>query len=516
MPRALFKLLAIVSLTLLFSSAAIAQINNRVNSREKVSSALTGDGSEFFRALLHIHGIKPVTTDELLKLTRYDDVIVIVLGNPNQSQNRFLRMPQAYAMNAIEHGGAALIASKINFRFPIGGISIENTDVTVECRANSSTFRGHSDCPFAISIPHRILINDRSKDARRLFNGDGMELLSLKRVVAGTPSYITLPGKDDRSFIAPLARYPDETYAFPRDGLGAKRISLTGDRYFSVGGEWHSDENNKVSRLVAMSSAEVFNNTLLYLTAEEEENRTDNLELCVRTIEYLQGPNRERKRCVFFKDGYLIEHFDDLARATATQKMPFPRANMVNLQKNLIDKGNSIIDEIQKKDAPNSLLNKLIPLRWLVLTVLWLAAISACLFIVRRAFGSRKPTDLPPPPTIASATSGPPGVFERRQKELLRRDNVYEPVRDLIRDFFVSVGVHGEPGPRLPKLNISRVVRKPDSLRLALRDLWRLAYGPPSAVSVSQWRDLEPYFERVQQAHVDKKWAFAFEGMRDS
>ena len=64
------------------------------------------------------------------------------------------------------------------------------------------------------------------------------------------------------------------------------------------------------------------------------------------------------------------------------------------------------------------------------------------------------------------------------------------------------------PVPRPPKLVISDAVRKPDSLRAAVRDLWNLAYGPPQVVTVTRWRELEPYFERVRQAHADGKWHF--------
>ena len=99
-------------------------------------------------------------------------------------------------------------------------------------------------------------------------------------------------------------------------------------------------------------------------------------------------------------------------------------------------------------------------------------------------------------------------MFERRQKELLRRNNVFEPVRDLVREFFLSIGVHGEPDGRPPKLVISDVVRKPESLRAAIKDFWKIAFGPPQVLTVSRWRELEPFFDRVRQANADSKWRF--------
>jgi hypothetical protein len=144
--------------------------------------------------------------------------------------------------------------------------------------------------------------------------------------------------------------------------------------------------------------------------------------------------------------------------------------------------------------------------------VIILASIYVTIYLIRRWVAARKPTDLPPPPTVAGAPSGPPGVFERRQKELLRRDNVYEPVRDLVREFFGSLGIHGDQGPRHPKLVISDIVRKPDSLRQAVRDFWKLAFGPPQEVTVARWRELEPYLNRLREAHADGKWRFVMPG----
>ena len=55
---------------------------------------------------------------------------------------------------------------------------------------------------------------------------------------------------------------------------------------------------------------------------------------------------------------------------------------------------------------------------------------------------------------------------------------------------------------------ISKAVRKPESLRKAIKDFWKLAYGPPEVLTVNRWREMEPYFQRLQQAHADGKWQF--------
>lgn len=55
---------------------------------------------------------------------------------------------------------------------------------------------------------------------------------------------------------------------------------------------------------------------------------------------------------------------------------------------------------------------------------------------------------------------------------------------------------------------MARAVRRPDTLRDALADLWKIGFGPPAPVSVRKWAGLEPLFVRARQAHADGKWAF--------
>jgi hypothetical protein len=499
----------------------MAQKNAQPQQREPVKTELSGDGSEFFRALLHVKGIKPVTELELSTLQNLNDVIVIVLGNPNirqasinarGQQTWVVENQQAIISKAMRTGGAILVASSDAYRIPVDGTNSGIAGSPVRCSKPEFMLRGKlDDCPLVIPT-HRPQLGNwlLNGEEQKLFNGDGNELKALQRVAAGAPSYINSEKNQfGRSPLNPLAYFPPDC---SKRANSQKEPEILGrETPFAVGGELMDQESFRQFRFLVFASNKIFNNALLYLAAaEKSEDQTDNMELCFRTIDYLQGPNQQRKKCVFFENGRLIEHFDDLARAT-TRQMPLPSINMGALQKDLIDKGNSLIDGLQKDDAPNRLANKLLPLKSLALILLWAISISACLFMFRKLVRSRKPSNTPPAPTIAGATSNPPGVFERRQKELLRRNNVYETVRDLVREFFASVGIQGEPGARLPKIRVSRVVRKPDSLRLAIKDLWRLAYGQPQAVSVAQWRDLEPYFERVRQAHEDGKWTFAYE-----
>jgi hypothetical protein len=182
-----------------------------------------------------------------------------------------------------------------------------------------------------------------------------------------------------------------------------------------------------------------------------------------------------------------------------------------------VDFGNQILDKVQENDIPNRLVTGRDPdapgswLRTLLGVLAVFVAVWAVIWLVRRVWGARQPTDIapappggrPPPPP-----DGAPGVFGRRGRELAARDNLLEPARAACRTFFDTVGRPPDPGPRLPKVVISDVVRRPETLRQALRDLWGVAYGRPTPVTAVRWAVLEPLIGRALAAHRDGKWRF--------
>jgi hypothetical protein len=289
-----------------------------------------------------------------------------------------------------------------------------------------------------------------------------------------------------------------------------QQFLLPENALLAVGGYGPDEDNPSGYNYLAVADHSIFINQMLL------EPNTDNLELTYRVIDYLRKPNvlstkdSMRKRCLFIENGRIVERFDELRQAFK-QELPLPQVNLWAIQDKLVDLGNAILDDVQSRDVPNKLVIGSMGLPSILRFILVLLTIYAVWFILRRLFVSRKPTDIPPAPNVPGAVSGPPGVFDRRQRELVRRNNLYEPVRDLLREFFTSLGIGPKPGPHHPKLVISTEVRKPESLRKAVEDFWNLAFGPPQIVPVTRWRELEPYFERLQHAHADGLWWFETE-----
>ena len=437
--------------------------------------------------LLDRAGIKPVTERELLTLHQlpWDDVILISLGDPVAQVQRFA--PLQFLPAASQSGGV-LIATDTGLELhTTTGVRLVISGKRVVCPDDRLIHRGEQTCPYLVPGA-----DGGKKATLQVFKG-------LNRIATNSSSFLSTTGwRDD---------FQDALAYFPRNcRSGTIGNPLPDNALFAIGGEGPDRWNQNTYRLLVMADHSIFINQMLL------EPGTDNLELTYRVIDYLQGPNK-RKRCVFFENGRLVDHFDDLRRAYAKQNpTPLPQVNLWGMQEKLTDIGNAIVDRLQANNALNNMLlgsgDQGRSLSIIARFLLVLAMAVACLFLVRRAWVARKPSDLPTPPPIAGASTGPPGVFDRRQKELLRRNNVYEPIRDLVREFFDSIGINGDGGNRPPKLVIADVIRKPDSLRAAIKDFWNLAYGPPQAVTANRWRELEPFFERVRQAHADGKWRF--------
>jgi hypothetical protein len=476
---------------------------------------IPGGGTELFRAFLDREGIEPVRAN-----TAWidEDTIVVVFGTTAQQPQHALD-PMAMARQAIQNRGAVLIASESptlllesdKRPWPPGNeiTQINGASVTADphdCHQPEPPFQ-HRDTPYVVPVSpdERLQADDKPGRVWGVFRGLG-------KIATNDPSYIN-NFQFRNEFEHPLARLPKSSRTagqrFPNPPL------------FAVGGDGPpvaAGLRDGYSFLVVADASAYINQMVM-------EPGTDNLEFALRTVEYLQGPDKTRKRCLFFENGQVVERFDGLRTALAKPKPKIPPEAVPNVgpifgrnQEALIKALDERADRMQAEDwahrtavgTPGSAHERNSYADWIVGAAVLLAIRGAWLLLAR-TWAARQPLDVPPAPNTGAgaASTGPPGVFERRQRELVRRNNLYEPVRNLMREFFESAGAPPAPGPRLPPLTIDhRAVRKPESLRQALRDMWRLAYGPPTPISAQRWFELEPYFNRLRRAHADGKWRF--------
>lgn len=465
---------------------------------------IPGGGTELFRALLDKEGIRPVTTREFFNngIFPSEDLIVISVGTQTGDSLRWSRM-------VIQANGAALIASDSWGNLQDAGWNqdiarFNGSHVTAD---NIDCYNRMRECPLVVPVSPDERLRDGEKPGRvwSVFRG-------LTRLTTNYPTYIDNLREFRGEYQHPLATLPKSSTTL--NGAGFFKPPL-----FAVGGDgqppWIGAQGYS---FLAVADSSVFINQMVM------EPGTDNLEFTLRTIEYLQGPDKARKRCLFFENGRVIEKFDGLRGALQKPKPKIPPDAMPNIgslfgkhQDKLVTWADNMADKLQTHDwlhetfvGPRGSSRERNRFgHWVEIVAVFLA-IGTAFFLLRRSWRARHAMDVPPAPTTGAgaAATGPPGVFDRRQRELVRRNNLYEPVRNLMREFFDSVGAPPNPGPRLPPLEISDEVRKPESLRQAIRDMWRIAYGPPMLITAQRWFELEPYFDRLRKAHADGKWRF--------
>jgi len=494
-------------LRFLLAAFAFSALPSAASAQERKQPTIPADGTEVLQYLLDRARIQPVKASEVWNLGRMDNVIVISLGNPNTAI-RGGHTPLQMANQVIQRGGAALIAADSYVHFRNGNF---NSDTMIP---NGSVYGRDGTQPSSLFLERRSLpfVVPRRKPA--LATGPEWGLFDgLSRIATNKPSFI-LAQNPRGEFGSLLATYPEDCFAY--DFSRVREEAVDPDKhFFAVGGSGeHPNFGNKY-RFLALADPSVFINQMML--ASDANGPVDNLEFAARVVAYLaeedgRGP---RTRCIFYQNGEIVERFDTLR---SMMQPPLPLPNVMAMQDKLTDFANKIIDSFETDDIANKTIlgreetERNQKFKWIMRAFLALFLIRIIYYFVRRTWMAKRPADGPAPPAggLPATEKGerPPGIFDRRQRELLRRNNLYEPVRVLVRGMFAAAGAPENPGKRFPEVEISDVVTKPGTLVDALTDLWKIAYGPPRVVTVQRWKLLEPLFERVCQAHADGKWRF--------
>ncbi|MBX9624026.1 MAG: hypothetical protein K2X82_09475 [Gemmataceae bacterium] len=482
---------------------------------QPAGKGVPADGTEVFRWLLHSREVKPITEAEFNRRTRdqnFGDLIVIVLGQSQPGRNRF--DPLAFGNWVLQGGGAVLVAAdgytlfggflplnQRGARASISGSPVYTTDPT-------AGYAGQPGCPFA--VPRTPPRGQADRPEWGLFAG-------LDRVATNSPSALTLPTTGGE-FRAVLAGFPPSA----RQGFGFQdqNAPLPPGAVLAAGGSGPHPDTGRPYRLLAVADPNVFTNDLM--VPIENVPPPDNLRFANRVVSFLveEGAEDRRKACLFVENGRVVEGFEDLRDYLRPPGPPISLPGLGQLQEKFVEIGDEVVDKLQEKDAVHrNLLSgdeavERHRVREVAGVLLGLAAGWAALLVVRRVWGARQPGNLPPPPPAGRPPpregTRPAGVFDRRQKELLRRDDLTEPVRAAVREMFREAGAPADAGDRLPGVRVSAEVRRPDTLLDALDELWAVGFGRPGRVTARRWAALEPLFVRAKKAHADGKWSFVW------
>jgi hypothetical protein len=478
-----------------------------------VPGAVYGNGTELFRAILHNAKIKPLSYGEYAERGRPTDTIVIILGpRPDDGGMQVNTEFFAYqiAREVLRGGGAVLFASDTEVNI---GAWLPGTP-----RLAVHSHRVHATAPQHLHTERNDSVVLVTREPGRGLGPVGDVFRGLHRVVTENPSCLVVG--DYRSPVHDrLAWFPPSSYFVPFENpqppVRNPDHPPTPDRNpFAVGGAGPDFGSNRPYRFLAMADQAVLLNRLV------ADPSTDNLELARRVVTFLQDPDgQNRTHCLFVVRGTVVEKFDTAYQyAVAPPSVPsLGLPPWEKVERLIVDGGNRLIDQAEENDALNRMalgpdsqpIRQHRNLVGLMQALFVIGSVWAVWFVLRRVWRARQPGDQPRPPVIGGAPKpGPAGIFDRREQELLRRNNLYEPVRELLRDFFSAAGAPPDTGRKPSHLVFEGTGAKPARLRKAIDELWRIAYGRATLVTVYQWQELEPKFEMVRQAFKDGIWRF--------
>jgi hypothetical protein len=452
------------------------------------TSGVSADGTEIFRAMLHVAGIRPVSLYQLENMGPHERrQAILIVRSPDYGPRSGPPVDRIETARSIyRNGGAVLVMTNWPVKFEMFGAP----DVAIAPDAEPDPNPGFFPPP-AVPAPAQPLGGAVVAGARRLgFATDPVWDLfqGLNRVATETRSVIRMPRAQ-----GPF-RYPVAGFRPARSG------------YLAAGS---GDPGPGGSRFLAVTDPNLFSNERL------ARDDADNWELALRVVTFLKA---ERRTVACFpgrRDS--AEPFDALF---LYGQPPLPIPHIPSLMNKLADAGNAMIDQAQQKDVLTRAVlgdtpeRQSVGLRNALRGLAVAAAVWAAWFVLRRVWGTRqRAAPVPPPaPPGRPPAPDPDGVFDRRQLELLRRDNLFEPARDLVRGLMAAAGAPPVPPPEVPPIEFEGDPRFARRLRQVIGELWAVGYGDPKPVGARRWRELEPKIELARRAFENGAWRFAAAG----
>jgi hypothetical protein len=439
-----------------------------------------GTKTYLFRSLLKFAGVEPL---ESLPRGDTSGVVLVLFGRIDTSTVNWSR-------RVLADGGAVLIATDSSlhlgqFTMPSSGLLLGAGPVEAVAPTPETCFQNDPAMPF-LNTP------DVSFE-----NPDLARMVSLRQVATNTPNALSPDRGQLTGFLnTPLAMFPANCRFTDGRRLPSRAVAVTNDPV-----------RNRTGAVAAVyADKSIFTNQMLLARG------TDNFAYAYFLARYLAtGPtgDRKRTRCLFVEDGEVKTDFDTIPLITPESHLPPspPVPPIEQLQDKITDAANAALDDLQTRDvmgrAVANQFNRIAPV---------LAAVVAAfvtLVLLRRVWAARHHPEFTTPPPSGAADGTP---LDRRRQDVLRSNDVYEPLREHLRGLFARWG-GPDGGPDLPPVETSTTAADRRVLLAKLRRLWEIAHGEtPVAVPFVRWKELEPMIESVTHAAEAGRWRFARPG----
>jgi hypothetical protein len=419
-----------------------------------------------FRRLLYERGFQPLESFEKLAESPAHSIL-IVFGD-----TRILDLKDDKVRDFVIKGGALFVAT--DHEVPKGSLPIINWNDRFGVAFKGqpvlgvaeNSYQENVQCPFISPV----------QGARpNLF-------ANLKLPVAcNRAGYLTISPLTARDReLARLAVFEGESW---HNELGRR------NRPFAAGGRWGD------GRMLFMADHSIFINNMM-LQAD-----LDNVGFTFNCMDWLSdGPTGRRDRVLFYEDNEIQKTFD-----VPVQMPP------IRLPDDLTKLANDVLAGLENENKHNELLMQFIPEHQIptFLTILLTSLLG--FYLIRRLWQSRFRLYRGAPLLATTlARYAPTGAtLSERHKALLADGNLWEPAREMARDFFeTALGTH-EPPKELPRFEASENWLTRRFLDKLLTHLWRLAYSnSPERIVPASFAHLAAQLDELKAALSDGSLRF--------
>ncbi len=462
------------------------------------------EGTEVFRRILYerqfeaLHSFDDLAGDPEHK-------ILIVFGDAA----RLTEVPDRLD-NFVKRGGALFLATDRAILQPANDALVDVAGVRVVGQSvicgdtDTSCYRNLDFCPF---------LQPTSAKNPDLFRNLIIKDSPLSTVASNAPSYLERAAPSEwKPFLTGLAWLPENC------SLERTHKALP-ERLFAVG------DNLGKGCVLVLADHSIFINEMML----PEDN--GNVEFTYNCLEWLRGdPMEGRTKVLFVEEGninshfevplkempdelmkrlieYLGQHPEEAAKLALHVAAHYPRqtAKLALDAANAADKATQQIapeveqkmQEVDERDGINQrfldgFANKDALLRGLVI---WLAVMIVLYGCYKIGWKARRRSDLEGPllATALYRLAPTDTVMEQRRRDLIRGDNLWEPARELARQCLPASAVP-------PRIVVQGGWLRRWTMTGQVRRLWRLAYGPPTRVTLNQWRRLLHEAQQVKTA----------------
>jgi hypothetical protein len=428
-------------------------------------------GVEAFRLILHGSGLKPIQELEDLEAKAPENTLIIVFGRLDVLKAIDDTLPRGLK-GFLGNGGAILIASDraASAQFLQQEFKVVPSETVVHNRNAGKAFGGKDTFPFITVFPH---------PRHPLFRG-------VKQLATNAPAYLIQ--QQQVAGLHVLARFTEGC----TDDRGWQ---LQGNPVYALGND------AAVGTRLILGGHGVFMNDEMY--------NKDNILFarnCVDWFTRSKDGKKIREEALFYLDGDIIKKF----------KVPLRRLPLPPLP--TIQKINRLIGRLEAENffnkfaltlagppgvedkATRMTIGKERILRWLGIGL----GLVVLLHLFRKLWGSQFARDprvlLLASNNVSEHVSTEP-LIEQRQRGMLYEGNLWEAARELARQCFTEYADRAlsSPPPRPEVVVRGSDQRRPTFVK-RVRQLWDLAYGPPTPVPALQFRHLVGDAEEVKEA----------------